>query len=78
MQAVSLLQENCTAVNEALSIRQDKIAGNFNFCDINNLTPGLLIGLISLTNFTGYTGSITFDNFLVNFRRGIVIYYNLN
>jgi hypothetical protein len=70
VQAVSLLQENCTAVNEALSINQDKIVSNFNFCNINNLTPGLLTGLISLTNFTGYTGSISFDSLFGNFRRG--------
>jgi hypothetical protein len=70
VQIVSILQENCSAINEELLQRPDKFVSNFNFCNINNLTPGLLTGLLALTNFTGYTGRISFDPAVGNIRRG--------
>lgn len=65
---ISLLQQNCTAVNKLLQLRPDSIAGEIDFCKLKNITPALLTGLLVLANYIGYTGPISYLTSSLNFR----------
>lgn len=82
MQMISILQANCSAINELLLDRPDKIVSNIDFCKLKNLTPGILTGILALTNFTGYTGPISFSSNVANLRKSTylihILYLNLS
>lgn len=82
--AISLLQNNCTFLNEQLQSRTDNktnpIASELvpqpDFCNITNFTPDNLAFAIKFVNFTGYTGQIWFsDGYL---KRAIESYFLFN
>lgn len=65
---IAELQQNCSRINELLTKRDDKIVRIIDFCKLKNFTPAILTGLLVLTNFTGYTGDISFFNESLNIR----------
>ena len=52
--AISLLQNNCTYLNEILTERKK------NYCDITTFDPSDISVVMRYVNFTGYSGEISF------------------
>lgn len=73
-EAVYLLQNNCSYLNEKLSLLKETeskatiefleakgIDLSIDFCGIKSFTPFTLAVVMRFVNFTGYTGLVTFD-----------------
>ena len=75
--AISLLQNNCTLLNE----KRSTIKHEFDwvvpdFCNITQFTPKDLSYAIRFVNFTGYTGQIWFPQ--DNLKRAVKSFYVYN
>lgn len=74
-EAIKLLQNNCTFLNEQLEIstganqtlveilRERGTDFPKDFCDLTEFTPGIISFALRFVNYTGYTGRISFDPF---------------
>lgn len=60
-QGISLLQNNCTFLNE--KAQEFKVSNFFgNFCEKTTFSPKDLTFAMRFVNFTGYTGQINFPS----------------
>ncbi len=65
-QGISILQNNCTLLNEKLADNTEiLIPSKVDFCKITTFTPRDLAFAMRFVNFTGYTGPIYFDNDII-------------
>lgn len=58
--AISLIQNNCSLLNENYQKAEITITNDINFCEITKFTPQILRFALKFINITGYTGEIYF------------------
>lgn len=63
-----MLQTNCSKVNELFKEREHSLGKIVDYCSLEYLTPAYLNALLTLANFTGYTGQIDFSSKAPNIR----------
>lgn len=63
-EAVSLIQNNCTFLN---ANRENRLFTNElpDFCSLTEFTPDELSYAMRFVNFTGYTGQVSFSNYIL-------------
>ena len=58
--AISLIQNNCSLLNENYKKAEIPIKNDIDFCAITKFTPQILRFALKFINITGYTGDIYF------------------
>ena len=74
-QAISLLQNNCTFLNNEL---KDTKLDDVDFCALTEITPFDLSRVIGVVNFTGLTGPISFAPGATARREANLAVYQIN